>query len=220
MKEEYNEKENTPQTPKRRTTLETISCILSYVFPPFIVPSVVLLWLFLCTYLNIMPLQYKLFAISVVVSFTILMPLIFIYIYQKINHWKFSELGNRKKRHIPYILSIMGYGTCLLTMYNLHFPRYMSGIVIASLICMILCAIINLKWKISTHTAASGLMIGSLLSYSLIFLFNPVWWLCVLILQSGLIGTARIIVKQHTLCEISAGFIIGIFCGIIGILFI
>ena len=31
---------------------------------------------------------------------------------------------------------------------------------------------------------------------------------------------ARIIVKQHTLLEVLAGFIIGLFCGVIGILFI
>ena len=33
-------------------------------------------------------------------------------------------------------------------------------------------------------------------------------------------GTARIIVKQHTLLEVLAGFIVGLFCGVIGILFI
>lgn len=40
------------------------------------------------------------------------------------------------------------------------------------------------------------------------------------ILLSGMLGTARIIVKQHTLLEVLAGFIIGLFCGVIGILFI
>ena len=86
--------------------------------------------------------------------------------------------------------------------------------------CMILCTLINFKWKISTHVASSGMMVGGLLSYSFIFNFNPVWWLCFFILLSGMLGTARIIVKQHTLLEVLAGFIIGLFCGVIGILFI
>ena len=205
---------------KGEIVLKTVSCIISYMFPPFIVPLIIFLWLFFCTYLNIMPIQYKLFAISMVFCFTMLMPMIFIYLYQRINGSNLRGLGDRKRRFIPYILAIMGYSTCLLVMYNMHFPKYMSGIIIASLICMILCAIINLKWKISNHTSASGLLIGSLLSYSLIFQFNPIWWLCIFILLSGLLGTARIIVKQHTLYEVIAGFIIGIFCGIIGILFI
>ena len=68
--------------------------------------------------------------------------------------------------------------------------------------------------------SSSGMMVGGLLSYSLIFNFNPVSWLCFFILLSGMLGTARIIVKQHTLLEVLAGFIVGLFCGVIGILFI
>ena len=217
---EYTENTKLSQASKGEIALRTISCIVSYLFPPFIVPLIIFIGLFFCTYLSIMPIQYKLFAISMVICFTMLMPMLFIYLYQKINGSNLRGLGERKRRFIPYTLTIMGYGTCLLVMYNMHFPRYLSGIIIACLICMILCAIINLKWKISTHMSASGLLIGSLLSYSIIFQFNPIWWLCIFILLAGLLGTARIIVKQHTLCEVIAGFIIGIFCGIIGILFI
>ena len=96
----------------------------------------------------------------------------------------------------------------------------MSGIIVAALICMILCTLINFKWKISTHVASSGMMVGGLLSYSFIFNFNPVWWLCFFILLSGMLGTARIIVKQHTLVEVLAGFIVGLLCGVIVSLFI
>lgn len=36
----------------------------------------------------------------------------------------------------------------------------------------------KLQMEISTHVASSGMMVGGLLSYSLIFNFNPVSWLC------------------------------------------
>lgn len=217
---EHTEKATLPQPSKGEMILETVSRIISYIFLPFMVPLVIFLWLFFCTYLSIMPVQYKLFAIGMVFSFTMLMPMVFIFLYQKINGSNLRGLGERRRRFIPYVLTIMGYGTCLLVMYRMHFPRYMSGIIIASLICMTLCTIINLRWKISTHMSACGLLIGSLLSYSWIFQFNPVWWLCTFIILSGILGTARIIVKQHTLYEVITGFITGIFCGIIGILFI
>ena len=96
----------------------------------------------------------------------------------------------------------------------------MSGIIIATLLCMIICTSINLKWKISTHMASCGMIIGGLLSYSFIFQFNPIWWLCGFILLAGMLGSARIIVRQHTLNEVGGGFLVGLFCGIIGILFI
>ena len=149
-----------------------------------------------------------------------MVPMLAIYLFQKINGWGIHELGHREKRFVPYALTIISYVTCLITMYKIHLPRYMSGIIVAALICMILCTLINFKWKISTHVASSGMMVGGLLSYSFIFNFNPVWWLCFFILLSGMLGTARIIVKQHTLLEVLAGFIVGLFCGVIGILFI
>ena len=31
-----------------------------------------------------------------------------------------------KKRFVPYALTIISYVTCLITMYKIHLPRYMS----------------------------------------------------------------------------------------------
>ena len=143
-----------------------------------------------------------------------------IYLFQKINGWTLHELGHREKRFIPYGMTILSYMACLLTMYRIHLPRYMSGIIVATLICMVICTVINTRWKISTHMASSGMMVGGLLSYSFIFQFNPVEWLCFFILLAGMLGSARIIVKQHTLNEVTGGFFVGLFCGITGILFI
>lgn len=194
--------------------------ILSMLTTPFIVPTLAFVLLFFFTYLRILPTPYKCVVLGIVFSFTFLLPMLTIYLFQKANGWGIRELGERKKRFIPYILTIMSYVTCFITMNRLHLPRYMSGIIIASLICMITCTLINLKWKISTHVASSGLLIGGLLSYSLIFHFNPLTALCLFILLAGMIGSARIIVNQHSLTEVFIGFIVGFLCGIVGILFI
>lgn len=204
----------------QRDTLYTAARIISAVFTPFMVPFVAFLLLFFFTYLRVLPLQYKLTVLIMVYCFTILLPMLGIYLLQKINGWSLQELGNRKKRFIPYLITIMSYTGCFLTMYRIHLPRYMSGIIIATLLCMIICTSINLKWKISTHMASCGMIIGGLLSYSFIFQFNPIWWLCGFILLAGMLGSARIIVRQHTLNEVGGGFLVGLFCGIIGILFI
>ena len=205
---------------EQRDKLFIAARIISAVFTPFMVPFVAFLLLFFFTYLRVLPLQYKLTVLIMVYCFTILLPMLGIYLLQKINGWTLQELGNRKKRFIPYLITIMSYTGCSLTMYRIHLPRYMSGIIIATLLCMIICTSINLKWKISTHMASCGMIIGGLLSYSFIFQFNPIWWLCGFILLAGMLGSARIIVRQHTLNEVGGGFLVGLFCGIIGILFI
>ena len=214
----HERKQSLEDTPKDALYLG--AQIISAIFTPFMVPFVAFFLLMFFTYLRIMPLGYKVTVLALVYCFTILMPMLGIYLFQKINGWGIRELGEREKRFIPYGLTILSYMACLITMYRIHMPRYLAGIILAVLICMVICTFINLKWKISTHMASSGLMVGGLLSYSFIFQFNPIWWLCGFILLAGMLGSARIIVRQHTLNEVGGGFLVGLFCGITGILFI
>ena len=200
--------------------MKIFSNILSVIFHPLLVPLFAFALLFVFSYLNIMPLPYQLFVLSIVGTFTVLAPGLFIGIYKWINKWNFEELNERKRRFIPYLLTMMSYMTCLITMWKLHFPHYFSGILVSALIAMTICTILNFRWKVSVHLAGCGMYIGGLLSYSLLFYFNPVWWLCGFILLSGIQGTARISYYQHTLLEVILGFMTGMFCGIIGILFI
>lgn len=220
MMEETENIQTTTTTFSRTSGLEKFSRVLSILFNPFLVALFAFLLLFACTYLNIMPLEYIKFVLGTVTSFTILVPCLFIMLYKWMNRYTFKEISERKKRFIPYLLTIMCYTTCLVLMYRFHFPRYFSGTILAGLICIAICALLNLRWRVSIHLAGCGILIGSLLSYSLIFFFNPVWWLCGFILLSGIQGTARISYHQHTLLEIILGFVAGMFCSIAGILFI
>ncbi len=208
------------ETAPKKNPLERASRILSNVFTPFLIPGIAFLLLFFFTYLRIMPMGFKLAVLGLVACFTVLLPMLAIWVFQKIHGWSIRELGKRERRFMPYLLVIVSYVACLITMNRLHLPRYMTGIIMAALLAMIVCTVTNLKWKISTHTAGVGLMVGGLLSYSFLFHFNPVWWLSFFILLSGMLGSARIILKQHTLLEVFAGFLVGLFCGVTGILFI
>jgi membrane-associated phospholipid phosphatase len=203
-----------------RNALLTGSRLISAVYTPFMTPLIAFALILFCSFLRIMPMEYKLTVLGMVYCFTVLMPMLSIYLYQKVNGWGLRELGRREKRFVPYGLTILSYLACLFSMHRIHLPRYMTGIITATLICMLVCTALNLRWKVSTHVASSGLMVGGLLSYSFLFQFNPVWWLSFFILLSGMLGTARIILCQHTQMEIFVGFLVGMFCGVTGILFI
>ena len=196
------------------------SRVVSAVFNPFISPLVIFILLMSFTYMRVLPMSYKLLLLSMVGSFTLVLPVLAIYIFRRINGWGFRAFRIRERRFFPYGMTILCYIACLVTMSRVHISRVLSGVIAAALLCMVICTVTNIKWKVSAHTASSGLLVGILLSYSLIFHFNPVWWLCACILVGGAVGSARIIVRQHTLNEVCGGFLIGIFCGIVGILFI
>ncbi|MEG2515176.1 MAG: hypothetical protein RSA92_07560, partial [Bacteroidaceae bacterium] len=141
--------------------------IISGIFNPFLIPFGGFLILFLFSYLSIMPLEYKLIVLGVVYCFTILTPMLTIFLFQKLNGWGLKDFSDRKKRFVPYMLTIMAYVFCLMMMYKLNLPRYMSGIIVATLIAMIVCIIVNLKWKVSEHMTGMGGVVGGLISFSL-----------------------------------------------------
>ena len=193
-------------------TLIRTAKVISAVFTPFSIPFLAFLVLFIFSYLRIMPLQYKLIVLGVVYCFTILMPTLTIFIFRKINGFSPEELVERKRRYIPFILTITSYVFCLLMMHRLNIPWYMTGIIFASLIVTIICVIVNLKWKLSEHMAGAGAIIGGLVAFSALFGYNPVGWLCIFILVAGVLGTARIILQHHTLGEVMGGFAVGLIC--------
>ena len=189
--------------------------VISMIFTPFSIPFMAFLILFVFSYLRIMPLQYKLIVLGVVYCFTILMPTLTIFLFRKINGFTPEDLTERKRRYVPFILTITSYVFCLLMMHRLNIPWYMTGIIFASLIVMIICVIVNLKWKLSEHMAGAGAIIGGLVAFNALFGYNPVWWLCLFILIAGVLGTARIILQHHTLGEVLVGFAVGLICSLL-----
>ena len=197
-----------------RTLIRTAR-VISAIFTPFSIPFLAFLILFLFSYLRIMPIQYKLIVLGVVYCFTILMPTLTIFLFRKINGFSPEDLGERKRRFMPFLLTITSYVFCLVMMHRLNIPWYMTGIILAALIMMVICIVVNLKWKLSEHMAGVGAIVGGLVSFSALFGYNPVWWLCLFILIAGVLGPARIILQHHTLGEVLVGFAVGLICSLL-----
>lgn len=192
----------------------------SMVFTPFYLPLVALIFLFLFSYLSLLPLFYKIFVLLLVYIMTILLPTFFIHLYRRYQNWSLLQISLRKRRLVPYIVSILCYCLCLYVMHLIHIPHFMGSIVMAALSIQIVCAIVNVWYKISTHTAGIGGMCGAIAAFSLIFVFNPVWWLSVVFLLGGVVGTARMILRQHTLMQVVGGYVIGAIAAFFSILLI
>ena len=194
--------------------------IVSMLFTPFYLPIVGLIALFLFSYLSIFPLAYKLQVLIMTYLFTILLPTVMIHLYRRYQGWNLIELGQRERRMVPYIISIVCYFSFIYLMERLHMPHFIGSIIIAALLVQIVCAIINVWWKISPHTAAIGGVGGALFAFAEYLGFNPVWWLCLVFFVAGLLGTSRMILRQHNLSQVVAGFWVGFICAAIAILFI
>ena len=207
--------ENRPSIIGDRALIKA-SQIISWILNPFSIPFLAFVVLFLFTYLNMMPSVYKIIVLAIIGSFTILMPAVTIVIFRKINKISVDELSRqRSKRFIPYILSIISYSFCLAMMHKLSIPWYMTGIILAALVVQIVCLLINFRWKLSEHMAGIGGVLGGIAAFSALFGYNPLWWLSLFILLAGVLGTARMILKHHTLGEVLCGFTVGFVCALL-----
>ncbi len=190
------------------------------VFTPFYLPLVGLIALFFLSYLRLYPPSYKFLVLAVVYFFTILLPTLLIHLYRRYQGWTLIELGHKERRMVPYAISILCYFACVYLMDWLHIPHFMGSIVTSALLIQIVCALINIWWKISTHTAAIGGVAGALVVFSGLFGFNPVWWFSLVLVVAGILGTSRMILRQHSLAQVVSGFFVGVVCAVIGIIFL
>lgn len=193
-------------------SLRRLARVISALFTPFTIPFVAFLILFIFSYLRIMPLAYKLTVLGLVYVSTIMLPTLGIYLFQRLNKLTPTEMAERKRRYVPFLLTIASYVACFVLMRRLHIPWYMTGIILAALLMMIISVVVNHWWKLSEHTEGTGAVVGGLVAFSALFGYNPVWWLCVFILVAGIVGTARIILGHHTVGEVLGGFAVGWLC--------
>lgn len=191
---------------------------LSSIFRPQYFPLVGFLALFLFTYLSLLPLSFKALIMIIVLMGTLLLPRLTIRIWRQTNGLKLHHLRLREHRSFPYLVFLLFYAFTLHFLARFHLPFYMGGILVSSLMIQAACLLINIWWKISVHSAGAGGIIGALIAFSLLFNFNPVWWLSLCIIIAGLVGSSRMLLRQHTLWQVLAGTFLGIILGFVGII--
>lgn len=192
--------------------------LLSQLFPPLYCPLWIIFGLFCFSYLRMLPWSYKIFILVLVYIFTIFIPHMGINLFRIFKKWTHWQLSHREHRHMPYVVALISYSACLVVMTKMNVAMFFRGIVMAALIAEIICVTINAWWKISTHMVGMGGLVGALNAFSILFFYNPVWPFCGLLLLSGALGTSRIILRQHSLGQVLAGFAVGYVCSMTFIL--
>ncbi len=194
--------------------------ILSVLFAPFYFSILAFIIMFIFSYMKMLPVNYKLLILAIVYGFTIVMPLLGIAIYRKLSGLRRHQMTRRELRSVPYIITIVSYSCCLILLQGIHIPHFMISVLAGALVTEVACAIANRWIRISTHAAAAGAMNGALLAFSFLFSFNPIKWLCLTLLLAGMVGSSRLILRQHSLREVNFGLAVGFLSGFVTIILV
>lgn len=204
----------------KNRNLILLAKMLTVLFAPHYFPVVCLLVLMGFSYMRSFPLNYKIFVLAVVYVFTVAAPMLLIALYHRIMKHSVKQKQRRELRVVPYCVSIICYFACYHVMSFFIVPHFVVSVVVAAIFVQLVCLLCNNWHKVSTHSAAAGAMNGALMAFSMIFNFNPVWWLCLTLLLAGLVGSSRLVLRRHSLSEVMSGWGLGLVVGFFAILFL
>ncbi len=186
-----------------------VSKFISILFHPVLIPTLGFLLLFNSGfYFSMLTWEAKRFVLLVVLLSTGILPIISVGILS-LNPKFDVSMARSQDRIIPLLSSAVFYylGSVLLGRMQ-AFPVFRIFL-IASILVIVIILLISFKWKISNHMAAVGGMTGTLFALSFRTGVNPVWSLLFAVLVSGVVGTARLVLKKHDLKQIAAGYAVG-----------
>ena len=193
--------------------MNTFFKIITYIFQPLLIPTYGIILLMQLSLFQLFPTSYRLFAIAGTVLFTCILPSLPILFMMKNRQISDIFISKREERTMPYLFSLLAYIFWVLFLWRtLQFPMEFVFLAIGSIVSVVLMVFINLKWKISAHTAGMGGLIGGIFGVAFVAAINPVWIITAAIIIAGLVAISRILLKAHTLSQVIGGFFLGFAC--------
>lgn len=193
--------------------LRSAATIISYVFHPLFIP-VYVTWL-------LVRVQFYVFSgfdewnktLVLIQSFEwyTFFPLVSTLLLRKLDFISSIQLKTQRDRIIPYIVCGIFYFWGWYVSHNLpEYPHEIVSFELAIFLASSIGLMANIYMKISMHTIAVGLMATFVMMLGLSSAVSFGLFISIVLLVTGLVGTARMIVSDHTQKEIYAGLFVGI----------
>ncbi len=119
------------------------------------------------------------------------------------------ETPLRKERHAPFFSMFFFFALGYYMLRKAILPPAIYSIMLGCILALILLSLINLKWKISAHSAGIAGLAGTVFGLFRIHSFGNTGLMAIILLALGLVLTARLILKAHNPAQVYAGGVVG-----------
>jgi membrane-associated phospholipid phosphatase len=183
--------------------------IVSSVFHPVLLPTLGFLLLFTSGfYDSMLTTDAKRFILLVIFFSTATLPMLAVAILAL--NSKFDILmPNSRDRIIPLLFASVFYYIGFILLSKIHFIPMFKLYMIASVLLIVALLLISFKWNISIHMAATGALTATFFALSFRGGVNPMNAIVIVVIVSGLVGTARLVLNKNNLLQVAAGYILG-----------
>ena len=184
--------------------LRAIAKFISGIFSPFLIPSFIYITLIFSSYLAILPISSILIIVGVIAFFTAVVPFISI-------AWNNYNIGrNSKVASYPFLITGICYMFLAYILLKSGVPMWIVSFTISGIALLIMLAILKKSYNISTHMTAFGAYLGAV--FSIIKIQGniiPLEFIASVFILGGLLGSARIYLKNYTPGGIVTSAILG-----------
>lgn len=147
---------------------------------------------------------------SICIGYTVLLPLFFIMLAKKIGFIGSLRNMQRRERILSLAITVICVYSFSYVMKGWHTPITMRSFVLGASIMIFISLILSTFSRISLHSIGWG-GLTALVSYFSFSQPDLSWLFALVVLLSGLVGTARIYLDEHTPRQIYFGYLIGFF---------
>ncbi len=185
--------------------------LVSDVFSPLLVPTFAIVVAMWCTDLRNIPEYNRVIATAMVALITGAMPLLTIFGLIKLKRVDSTAIPKASQRFVPMAVGITCYVLTAVLMRRLGAPSWLTFFFVGAAAAAFVAALITTVWKISAHATGIGGLLGLTAWCSVYGLvdINAMIVLTTVILITGLVGTARLMLERHTLGQVIAGYALG-----------
>lgn len=191
--------------------MNRLAQIASILFHPVFMPLAGLLIMYSSgIFLADISQQYKMILVLLTVLTTVLMPLIMLPALIFLRHVQSFQLDERRERLIPLFFTTI----CYFAAHHLIY-RFLDGVNLFSLFLLaatfltLTLLAVSLFWKVSLHTAGAGGITGLVAVLTWNYHTDMTLYAAMAILVTGMLFSARMQLKAHTMVQLLAGFLLG-----------
>ncbi len=192
--------------------MKFIAWVFSILFHPLILLNAgILSLLFFHPYYNSKYYDEQLltFALYMAVN-TLVMPLLVLVLLKRFKFLDSYIISAHKQRTLPYIIIAILFSITANQLYKNEMVGLPLYFLIGSAACLLINALIAIKFGISSHAIAAGGLIALMLYVTAFQHIGQMeFYLIASIVIAGISGTARLLLNAHTTAQVYWGYLLG-----------
>ena len=184
---------------------------LSIIFSPLLMATYGVAMAMVLSFLCFIPTATKLTVILETFLATTAIPVIAIFLLSKLKVITDPKLNERTDRTWPYIIETACFIGLAVYLNHINAPAWLSLFLIGGAVALVVLTVVNRWWKISGHATGMG-GLCALVFYLMLSgnsIYDLQWEFLAAVIVSGLVCSSRLLLRRHTLMQVTAGFVNG-----------